>query len=247
MPKLIDLTGQRFGRWTVLERAPNRNRTVYWLCQCDCGTIKEVKGQCLREGESTSCGCYQKEKASQILSIVAKKNLRNLVGQKFGHLTVIAPSSRRSPNGQVYWKCQCDCGKIIEAQGGRLRNGNITHCGCQTVISKGELKIRELLTQHNIDFETQKTFNSCRYPDTNVVARFDFWVNNSYIIEYDGNIHTIIAGWITPEKLTKTQQHDQIKNNWCHNNHITLIRIPYTHYNDLCINDLLPETSNFII
>ena len=40
MPKLIDLTGQKFGRWTVLERAFNGKREVYWLCQCDCGTIK---------------------------------------------------------------------------------------------------------------------------------------------------------------------------------------------------------------
>ena len=61
MPPLIDLTGQKIGRWTVLEKAPSKNRIVYWLCQCDCGTIKEVRGQCLREGESISCGCYKRE------------------------------------------------------------------------------------------------------------------------------------------------------------------------------------------
>ena len=40
MPKLVDLTGQRFGKLTVLKKAPSRNGKVYWLCQCDCGNIK---------------------------------------------------------------------------------------------------------------------------------------------------------------------------------------------------------------
>jgi hypothetical protein len=37
-----------------------------------------------------------------------------------------------------------------------------------------------------------------------------------------------------------------MKNQWCLDNNILLIRIPYTHYNDLCLEDLLPETSKFI-
>lgn len=46
---------------------------------------------------------------------------------------------------------------------------------------------------------------------------------------------------------TERQEHDKLKNQWCKENNIPLIRIPYTRYNDLCIEDLLLETSNFII
>ena len=55
----IDLTGQRFGSWTVLSEAPARSygNVTMWLCQCDCGTIREVNGQLLRDGRSKSCGC----------------------------------------------------------------------------------------------------------------------------------------------------------------------------------------------
>ncbi len=67
MPKLIDLTGQRFGRWVVLKKAPPRpSGNAYWVCKCDCGTVKEVSGQSLRNRDSTSCGCYQKERFSEM-------------------------------------------------------------------------------------------------------------------------------------------------------------------------------------
>ena len=61
MPAFIDLTGQKFGRWTVLEKAPSKNKAVYWICQCECGEIKEVKAASLRSGKSKSCGCLQKD------------------------------------------------------------------------------------------------------------------------------------------------------------------------------------------
>lgn len=58
----IDLTGQRFGRWTVLEQAaPGEGYSTRWLCECDCGTIKTVDAQLLRSGRSQSCGCLQEE------------------------------------------------------------------------------------------------------------------------------------------------------------------------------------------
>ncbi len=62
MGKLIDLTGQRFGRLVVIERAKNgKNRGARWICRCDCGNIKTIYGYNLRSGCSRSCGCLQKE------------------------------------------------------------------------------------------------------------------------------------------------------------------------------------------
>lgn len=60
-----DLTGQRFGRLTVISRAedyvrPSSHRSVRWLCRCDCGTEKVVRGTHLKSGAIVSCGCYGK-------------------------------------------------------------------------------------------------------------------------------------------------------------------------------------------
>lgn len=69
MGKFIDLTGQKFGRWTVIRRGenhikPNGKSEVCWWCICDCTPDKEylVMGQSLRNGASQSCGCLHNEK-----------------------------------------------------------------------------------------------------------------------------------------------------------------------------------------
>lgn len=62
MSKLIDLTGQRFGRLTVIERAENgSNGAIRWRCRCNCGKIKTVVGFDLRRGHTQSCGCLRTE------------------------------------------------------------------------------------------------------------------------------------------------------------------------------------------
>lgn len=58
--KLIDLTGQRFGRLLVVSRAESARR-ARWNCQCDCGQQKSVSSSNLRCGLATSCGCYREE------------------------------------------------------------------------------------------------------------------------------------------------------------------------------------------
>lgn len=63
----IDLVGQRFGRLVVLERAHvvRRGNAAYWTCLCDCGQQKVVHGNGLRKGLASSCGCFQRERASE--------------------------------------------------------------------------------------------------------------------------------------------------------------------------------------
>jgi len=69
-----DLTGKRFGRLIVLERdvektSKSTNWKVYWKCKCDCGSIKSVRAEHLKERfdkhHTQSCGCLQKERASE--------------------------------------------------------------------------------------------------------------------------------------------------------------------------------------
>lgn len=62
MPVCKDLTGKRFGRYTVIRREDNnKHGASMWLCECDCGKRKIVMGQHLRGGHTLSCGCYSKE------------------------------------------------------------------------------------------------------------------------------------------------------------------------------------------
>lgn len=61
-----NLTGRRFSRWTVLQfknyrRGKTGRSHGYWICQCNCGNIAEVRGSALLNGSSLSCGCLQKE------------------------------------------------------------------------------------------------------------------------------------------------------------------------------------------
>ena len=66
MKRMIDITGQRFGRYTVIKFVNvDDGGNARWECKCDCGNVRTVLGTCLRNGTSVSCGCYRKERASK--------------------------------------------------------------------------------------------------------------------------------------------------------------------------------------
>ena len=114
MPKSIDLTGQRFGKLIVKEKASNYKGRTAWLCQCDCGQEKIVTTKNLRNGTTKSCGCLKH---------------KDLTGLKFGKLTVIRATTERKHNS-VVWECLCDCGNITYATTQGLQVGDNTSCGC---------------------------------------------------------------------------------------------------------------------
>jgi hypothetical protein len=64
MNALIDISGQRFGRLTVVKRVPQRDTSTgvtMWLCRCDCGGKSIVRGSSLRTGRTVSCGCHGRQ------------------------------------------------------------------------------------------------------------------------------------------------------------------------------------------
>lgn len=71
-----DLTGKRFGNITVLHRAENKSGRTYWLCKCDCGTVKEIRADHLQRGEVVGCGCVRKEHARNALYTHRQTNTR---------------------------------------------------------------------------------------------------------------------------------------------------------------------------
>ena len=229
--KPINWTGIKVGKLTplyLIERRSGGNR--YWLCQCDCGNTIEVSASNLKSQHVTSCGCWK------------NNNITNI---RFDSLIALEPTDKRSRHdGSVIWKCLCDCGKICYKGLSDLKTSTHNSCGCERSRSGGEKKIERILTENNIPFEIEKTFNSCKL-ESNYFARFDFYVNNKYLIEFDGKQHFEETDFYKP--LIEIQKIDIFKNNWCKENNIPLIRIPYTYVNKIELKDLLLETSSFII
>lgn len=132
MPKKKDLTGQRFGRWTVLyeaepKKSPSgKSRYTMWHCRCDCGKEKDVDGGNLVSGISKSCGCG---------------NIEDYIGKKFGMLTVLGWGNPRSvysnnPNWIAKtWRCKCECGNIVDVYPSELKANRRQSCGCLKAIN----------------------------------------------------------------------------------------------------------------
>lgn len=301
----IDMTGQKFGRWTVIGFDCNKNRRTMWKCRCDCGTERSVEGARLRGGRSKSCGCLLREST-------ALRSRKDITNQRFGRLVALYPTEERQ-GGKIIWLCKCDCGNEVKVPIDRLTGKNTQSCGCLskektserfcidltgqifgklTVIkrdntknykrvrwlckcscgnselesvdgyylrsgektqcskcvpkSKGEEQIKNILIKNNISFTQEKSFDDCRFPKTNRLARFNFYIDNKYLIEFDGRQHIQnTSKWNNEWNLEYVQEHDQIKNNYCKEHNIPLIRIPYSKINYIKLEDLLLETSKY--
>lgn len=107
MPERLDLTGQRFGRWTALTALPKYR----WLCRCDCGTERAVASKNLKNGRSESCGCSYKRRA----------------GEKFGRLTLLEQIKTRG--NRALWLCQCACGNTCVVSSANIGR-DTQSCGC---------------------------------------------------------------------------------------------------------------------
>lgn len=118
--KAENLTGQKFGKWLVLERAESKKGKVLWLCQCDCGNTGVVSASKLKAGLSKSCGCANRRK--------------DITGLKFGYLTVLERAEQKDK-----WKVRCDCGQEIVVRYDHLVKGETKSCGCQKQRLVGEL------------------------------------------------------------------------------------------------------------
>ncbi len=145
MRRIIDLTGQRFGRLTVIRRGSSvRPGQTCWWCGCDCGEVALVRGRNLRNGDTKSCGCLRKELTRiRVLEGKAGKGSRQgrelpvQPGQIYGLLTVIRRGPHRKNTHTAFW-CECSCGKkcVLVAMF-RLLNGRTKSCGCHPAVHRG--------------------------------------------------------------------------------------------------------------
>lgn len=246
MSKLIDLTGQDFGYWHVIERAESRGGRAYWLCKCTaCGNSKEVAGAHLRGGRSTNCGCVRMEKMRQA-------SIKDETGKIYGFLYVNRMATEeekpRKDKEGIYWNCTCQkCGREnVIIFGDYLRKGETKSCGC--INSFNESKICQILDNANIKYQQQY-----RFKDLTSTGRqcdqlmFDIAVFNKeqliYLIEYDGIQHFEEGHFKNNFKIT--HNNDLLKNQYCFEHNIPIIRIPY--YADYTLEDLKLETTRFLL
>lgn len=225
-----DLKGQKFDRLTVIEFAGlDNNKKALWKCQCDCGNEKIVRGSDLTSHKIHSCGCYKTE-----------KNMNNLVGKKFGKLTVIKACGKYGR--QILWKCQCDCGNYIEVTTNHLTTGNTQSCGC--LVSKGEEEIVKILQKQNISFVKQYIFSDLRGKNE-VPLRFDFAVFYKEklfcLIEYQGLQHYQNIYNLSEEDWKYSLKRDNMKKEYCQNNNIPLIEIKYSDNISIKLQEIIDE------
>ena len=234
MKKVNDMIGKKFGRLTVIakdEELSNLKKVQHWICECECGTKKTVRGTALRAGEIKSCGCLQREKSAE----AAHARVEDLTGQKFGKLTVIERD--QSNMSQVFWICECECGNKKSISRQSLISGRTQSCGCINY-SIGEQNIEKILIDNNIKYQRQYSFSDLprRYFD---FALFDENNNLLQLVEFDGPQHyNPIYDWYDEKQVIRDQEKDE----YCLKNNIKLVRISYFYRDNITLQLILGET-----
>jgi hypothetical protein len=115
--KRLQLEGQQFGNWTVLEYSHYNGKRHIFKCRCLCGTEKECIGIDLWRGKSKSCGCLK-----------SKVKTESYIGKKYGKL-IIKSEAYRIKN-KKFVNCICECGSKTITRIDQLISGNTKSCGC---------------------------------------------------------------------------------------------------------------------
>lgn len=223
-----DLKGKIIGELTVLEMVPNTS-PVKWLCECSCGKRVIRNSNSLLNKTTLSCGCLAKKKRAEEQKF---KHYKDISEETFDWWKVLfLDKERTEKEKKAYWFCRCTkCNNIYSVLGSNLRSGQSTHCR-NCLESDGEKIINQFLLSNNFSFKREFSFPNL-YSVKNGKLRFDFMVykNNLPIIaiEYQGEQHyQAVPHWGGEEALAIRKQNDQLKEQYCKDNQIKLITIPY--------------------
>ena len=125
MKKGADLTGQRFGKLTVMYEVERKNGRRYWHCKCDCGNEKDIRMTSLTTGVSKGCGR---------VGCVKKKHPEDIIGKTHGFLTVLGPVEADKPIGyNTLVRCRCKCGNMCVVKYENIIYEHTKSCGCLRV------------------------------------------------------------------------------------------------------------------
>lgn len=218
----INNIGEKFGRLTIVDILWDEDRTKA-ICKCDCGNDYIGVKTDIVSGHTQSCGCLQSENTSAA-------NTKDWTGCVSDYGVKFLRRAYMNDKGQWLWECCCGlCGNIFIALPAKVNNGHITSCGCR-IQSSGEEYIKGILDGMKVAFETQYTFEDCKYVN---LLRFDFAIMQNDellgLIEYDGKQHFEPIEFFGGQKgFEETKKRDSIKNAYCKSHNIPLLRLPYT-------------------
>lgn len=237
------IEGQEIGNVKIIRRATKEEKpwksheTPYWIECLNCkhqwvGRKADIMKETIKCPECGDPG--------------GRGHKIKMKGMRFGYLTVISDTSFYKYNqNSTYLTCQCDCGKIVDVRYDHLtgrgkENRRTISCGCKSK-SSGEVKIKQILEENNIDFKNQYIIE-----DFSQFAPFDFAIFNQGkllgLIEYDGEQHFRPVNFFGGEERFKIQQNNDLRKDiYCKEHDINLVRIPYTDYDKINIEYLLEK------
>ena len=262
---MMVIPGFRVGKLVVLEKDIVTKRAPMWLCKCDCGNIKSIREDHLiagfynKKGGTRSCGCLSPFKNNHCCGTKIVNRIGTIVND-YQYILRLFPDSNRSYKYLVYdltnkyWRITSP--RHIKDLKHSIRNayktpnealdnyykkyitGNFSNYKDENNIMTILYKNHFIWTKH-FSFEECKDITSLPFD----VAVFNDEFDLHYLIEYDGEQHFHQKGnqWSQKEQ----HKHDLIKNKYCFDNNIPLIRIPYDV--EYTIDDLKLETTRFLL
>lgn len=239
---LVNLTGRRFGRLTVVSRAddkyePSGKAIVMWHCRCDCGNELDVRAATLVNGSTTSCGCAKS---------VMTKDFRDLTGRHFGRWTVLKLGQPQHRGKRTYrtWTCRCECGTVRDVSEQSLVKGVSRSCGClrnerlaeRVTNNPNERSLAETYTiqyleRRSIPYEYQKTFSDLKSrSNRGADPSYDFLVhlqpNLDILMDLWGAEHLRQAtGWDDEQGFNHRREVDLKKRTYAIKHHFVYLAI----------------------
>ena len=214
----------------------NQNQVIDIICP----EHEKFEQQIIHHNNGSGClKCHdrtfnRKDLDSHILSIPDKqKSIYNYLSINYNYMGT----------EQTFLEIKCKkCSYIFFQNLSNHKHGSgCPECAKIELESKGIKLIKKYLKNLNIEYTNEKTFDDCINYKTNYKLRFDFYIKSlNCCIEFDGPQHfEEIAYFGGKEKLEKTKFRDNIKNEYCRNNNIDLIRIKYNENIENILNERL--------
>ena len=208
------------------------------VCKCDCGNEIIRPITYLTTVDTTSCGCYKKERISE-------SNTKDFTGIVTESGVEFLYRDYKRQQGQWMWKCRCGaCGNTFTALPARVLDGTTISCGCVSQ-SKGEFCVETILKsiganyirEYKIDVGLPK-INGNHY------LWLDFYIpNQNKGIEYHGRQHYEPVNYFGGQEQFELQkEHDDKKRAYCAEHGMPLLELPYT----LSYDEIKKQVTNFI-
>lgn len=232
---LRDLSGQRFGMLLVIRRVsdhvcPDGTHRVMYECRCDCGSTAIVGAAELRNGQK-SCGCSR-------YKFVAEAKVKDLSSQRFGRLVALEMTGEQTNQGNMLWRCRCDCGnENVIVSSSNLLSGNTGSCGCsKRGCSKLETYVKQYFDSGSVGsfdhYDMEVKFEDLRGVSDGKLS-YDFGLysadgNLECLIECQGMQHYEPVDRFGGENQLEVQRvHDALKREYASNHGVRLIEVPY--------------------